>query len=1062
MLLHNHQLALYRATQSVAETRRVWNPNNNNPNQNQQRAETNDLPDHTQIADKNEFLRRLEDALDNRRLTQEDYERRKREGKAYYQGREAAEQQRAGQNAHQTTEQTNRTQTVEERIRDFEENHRDLDSEQAIKEIKADRITSLHELRDWTRRQLEERNIKFEEGGSEEKKAVRKLQHGFMSRIKTLLEHNPNDRNHRKLLTEFAREDEQARRCYERIRTWATDGPRQDFLKFLARKEFPKWQGGVEQDTSGTGIHHSAQKIRFLSGKVAAVDPDKAIAELLSHPEARELHLLDDSLTAIDRFYDAWKNAPIESDANILRTRLTDYERKFKKVSDEIVGNEDVLAVIRTENKREWSEIAGSRAYDIKTLTNLLYDETSKAVKNTDSSDRKLVAATLGAYEGELKQYEQLLFEYKKAKRETEDVYKAAAKEEAATEKAAAERAAHTDHGKGHDAHEAGHDAHGSGHGDHDHHHGGESEMMKAVWKKSVNIFTAGGRITWYSFHDIGLAWHLVTDAFKKNAESVGEDKAGGLAKGLTHWRPVVEKRVLLLDLAAEKKRANEMKEGLKHNDYDKLVAELGEPPPKDKQRAILEILADRGVMWMSDKKLVNALRMTGLQVTPEEWKDCDERNDYTLVRERFKEKLAHHFHEPNYAQELLEKHNAGVKNTESRGKDLNSKTDATSGPAEFKMFLQQLGKAKLEGEGKVAGAIYTMMNRANLYTNNGNKVPMSVNVEGNEHVIERDCDMGHVGLALVDAWLKGTITREMLGSQISKGNESLFNPFAAFQDNLTARGEKVEIDGQEFKVSTFEKWGWIKEVFGQPTLTKLGETEIPKYLNTRAAKTKDIATGEEGYAHVSFDSGTYTRHSSRHQSIRDATKGDEVGDKLVSNLVKAADINFFKHATETQLGTGTFSAEGEQIAGLIKAGMEHMHDGKLMMENSERYYDKVSGESLNREKATTYLNDPVKASRVGRRGAEQMKLGKEIIVRVMENIVKYSEGRSIANANNQYRAGGKKLALGSFLEYRLAEINLRPGSKDYDDIMRVYRDLMDETKIQRIERNTTALNPAA
>lgn len=1054
-----HTRNLYSGAASLRPARLVWNttPTDNN----QKNTENQHIPDHEKIADKWEFFRKLEAARDLGIIDSAEHDRRKGEAEQYYEKKKKEQQQQQ----HATSKGEDAEKTLSDvpfldKLKKFERSGSiDEAAKKAAEHIEGEFFSDLNQLRNWVLGQMEEVGITKEMASEElkkdkEKKEIRKMQAGFMKRVRGLL--NPDVRNHQKILKLFEREDLQARRCAEKARSFVSDGKRRDFMKYLASKDFSATGGQASQ------IPHDVQRLLFLTQQPIPPDDPSLIGNILAQSD---LPLFEQAIDAIELFYKNWHETQpndekkIEADLNLYKTQLKRLHGEFT--------NEDNLKKYPTirDLGASWPERHQSRQADITTIETLLKKDI------LSESDRKLATVCLKAYEKETKDE---LLNLERLKVEIEKAQRTEAKK-AAEEKAKHAHDAHDNHEGGHDAHGHDHDAHG--HGDHGHHgHHGHGEALKEFYKNAERFFTAKGRITWYSFHDIGLAWHVVTDAFKKNAESVGEDKAGKLAHGLTAWRPVIAQRAHRIDLSNEKKRAGELKESIKNLPHDDLLKDLALPPPKDTRRAILETIADRGNLLMSDKKLVSIV-LQGAGVNPiseKDWRDYQDRNDYSVVYEIFKDAIDGDGHgtgfigEIGYGKQLLETHGQKYESQVATGKRGNSKTMSGSATAEFGLFTQQVKKAGLEGEGKVKGMIDSLVQRSNTYSHNGSSTQMKILVDGKEETINCEANLGNAGLVLTDAFLRGYISRETLGSELSKGHEGSFIPYAAFQSNLTTRGSTIKLpDGTKKKISNFEAWGWIDEEKG--TVTKLGATEIPKYFNTRNALSRD-KDGVETIRHVAIDADGYLRHSRKHTDVSSALAKD-TGDKVLSALVKASTSDLFRQATSRMRHTGAMSGQMDQIAGLIKACTENIIDGSRMMKQNERYYNTFDQSELSKEEAEKMLNDPTLRSQVGMRGRDRRDAGKENLLAMFDNLIKYTDNRDILGKNGQYKISAEDadgnmkvedgkvknsgiLSLGKYITDQLQPIK---GTKEYDEIIAAFDRLNDPSQKRsraEIEKN--------
>ena len=265
---------------------------------------------------------------------------------------------------------------------------------------------------------------------------------------------------------------------------------------------------------------------------------------------------------------------------------------------------------------------------------------------------------------------------------------------------------------------------------------------------------TLKGRIRWYSWYDISGTFKLITESWKKHTESVSEDKRGPLAQKTMFWKKEVVRRIHHKDIADERGRSDELKKTYKNFDDKQLLAELKELPAKDRRRAILESLADRGNLRMSNKELIKIV-CPG-RFDDNDWEAADDSADYTPMRERFKKDIDGWFiHEDNYGKELLEMHNAGFSKAEGNGKSYAGSNESTSTRAEIHNIGNQIQRASKEGEGIVVGILGEMVDRANAFSDNTQFGDVEIRMDGSKKNITRSADMGLVGLLITDAFMQ-------------------------------------------------------------------------------------------------------------------------------------------------------------------------------------------------------------------------------------------------------------------------------------------------------------------
>jgi len=839
-------------------------------------------------------------------------------------------------------------------------------ADKAKNQIEKEYVGSLEELRKYIRNEIMDLGIKPEvKPDNIVKKEIERYSREIEKRVKSLI----NAREHRRIFDEIHEEEKLAKECFEKMKSLfdAENTDKRDFLNALRLKEIPQGAGDDEKQM--------AFRIEeIMSFKNNLDSEDKTLVGITG----KKLFLLNHALGNVETLFSKWKNEKVES-MDKLRWRLDEYEKNLRKIKFEAEDNAKNSPKIK-QLVDNWDNFESFKNNDIKHLRKTL------AKKNPTDGDLKLVSAFLESNEEELGEMKQAFEDIRTKKEEATTEIEKDVVEIPASKKA--------------DEHEA--------LGEHE-----ATNIFHRFGKKFVNTMTANGKITWYSFEDIAKSFGLIKEAWTKHWESSSEDKRAPLAENVMFWKKEVVRRIKHTDLSAERGRADELKKTYKNFTDKELLAELSELPAKDRSRAILESLADRGNLRMSNKKLIDIVCGKG-KFSEEEWRLADEKIDHTPMREAFKDAIDGHGHgtgfigEIGYGRELLEMHNAGFSKAEGSGKSYASSNEAGSTRAETKMFANELNRVGLEGEGTISGMLEEMVDRANTFSDNGELAEAIVRVNGIKETFTRSADIGLIGLLITDGFFRGNLSRELM-MKIGKSNEQAFRPFATFQEVVGARKKDDPVTGH--KISHFEYWGWVDE--DKKTITKLGATQIINFFNGRnsiAKIKKSDGSLSEKTIHMATDSNFKVHSGTRVTSIEQVR--NKVGDKLAGSVMKASTIDVYDQATKRRRDTGSATGELREITSMIKAGVEDFIDGKSMMnEGKERYFDSFSGKEVDAE--GKFLKDdgtidrektPIPSHQKEGMGEMRMERGKEILVRILKNMWLYREDRKILEEQPLYK----------------------------------------------------------
>ncbi|MCK5472333.1 hypothetical protein KAI54_04060 [Candidatus Gracilibacteria bacterium] len=899
-------------------------------------------------------------------------------------------------------------------------------AESTVESFQKGYLETVEELREDVRAQIEELGIKFDEKDEKVAKEFIVLEQMIWQRVESLLDKN----KYTDILNSIEQDKKRAKDCYEGLGKFFRDEKKLKFLKFLKKREIP---AKVKMDINSLLVFSD----KYEHGK----EWNENIM-MIGIVRSGELHDLELVLGAVEKLYSKWDSEEIQKYEDI-ENDLADYEKRLEKLNSSVEissKRKEFQTLLKINSDLSWNDLKTRQKVDFAQLKKLLTDDDSQP-------NLRLARAFLDGNEKEIKLFEETLAEVEKNKESEMAIPKTA------------ETVSPTEKGLG--AEEKGGGVIHETHADHG------PTAFDEINKKLQQFFTANGKITWYSLNDIAGAFKLIKESWEKHTHSKSEDKRGPLAEGMLFWRPEISRRVELQDQLNEKSRANELRDHYKNKKHEELLAELNWSAPKDRRRIILEVIADRGNLRMSDKKLIGIICRD--MFSDEDWKKADEGADYTRMRETFKDKIdAPHtgfIGEIGYADELFNKQGAGSETAAASGKKLSSSSETVSIDAELGIFDLQRQKTYhggSEGEAELVGMIETMVARGNAYSNNGSFNKVKIKTEKGEEKVKENSNQGLVGLMMIDAYLRGNMSRDQLG-EIGKKHESGFNPYSCTSD-VIANHNATTVDGK--KISRFEKWGWIKEKDGgRGHITELGKSEIINFFNTRNARAEIEKEGggiEKKLIHIAIDSGTYKAHSGRHTTINSARNQTiKVGDKLMSYLVKKSAIGLFESATKLNEHEGhAILTEMRDITSLIKSGVEDFVDGAEMMEKNERWQEKFTGKEVIQNENGEWANkDGIvipRDKRVGY-GEERMKRGRDILVKMLHNLWQYREDREVTQTHAQYNfyerdektglVTGKKqdCNLKDFIEKSLGKWG---NTSEYGEIMEKVNRLYDEKQV--------------
>jgi len=834
---------------------------------------------------------------------------------------------------------------------------------EAVQNIREGYLDSVKKLREFIRKKIDDLGVgNFKSENAQERWALQEFVKEIEKRVNSLLNGVDAD----KIKKEVEAEKVLAQKCWRQMQDIFSD-EKKLFLEALRVRDLP---AGLADKSKNFDI----AKIFELKNKAISSD------EILIGTVNEDLFLLEESLNSIKKLYRKWKSAKFENKAKT-RWRLDSAEKNFAKLKFGIQENEEFRHL--SEN---WDKFAELKKNNFQQFRKILSDP------NSSESDLKLLTAFLDSEDEEFDQLQKKLEEIQKQKfaEKPDKIKNLPNKEE--------EKERHSDR-KIDDERD-----------DLESHRDKKTTTHKLV-EKLVNGLTLNKKIRYYSIFDIVESLKLVKDAWKKHGESVSQDKRPALAEGLMFWRQEVARRIHHIDIAEERNRADDLKKTYKNFTDERLLAELDELPTKDRRRAILESLADRGSLRMSNRALIRIVCPGEFE--EKDWEEADMKILYSPMREAFKRNIDKKFiGEVNYGKELLQMQNTGFSKAEDAGKQFASSNEAGSTRAEVSMLEKQIYRVPMEGEGNVTGVLTEMINRANTFGNNGDFIKSEIMINGERREINRIADMGLVGLFITEAFTRNKLSRELM-MYIGKSHEQCFRPFSVFQEVVGAKKIKDPITGRN--ISHFEYWGWVNK----NGVTNLGETQIINFFNTRNAKAQiETPQGKiEKIVHIATDSCYKIHSGTRVNSIEQVRANNKVGDKFTGYIMKATGIDVYDQATRLRRDTGSATGELREITSMIKAGVEDFADGRQMMDSGkERYFDSLSDKEVNSdghfidpttqeidEEENRKRGGPIGQERILAMGEIRMERGKEILVRVLRNMWLYREDRKILEVSPLY-----------------------------------------------------------
>jgi hypothetical protein len=1028
MLLKNLQLALFQKQGSQLPGRLIFAEQSDHDDDDQKSGATN-TPRYQQIPEE-EYKQEIRGLVAKNILDQAEANKKLAEAEKYY-------TQQHNQKS-EKTEAQKKQEAYEKALKTAEDKRwQGKESKKALAEIETGRVSTLAELRGWVRGELEELGLDFKDEDRVHRREIAKVQDQLFKRIKSLL--NPDERTHQKILQEYEKDNKAALECYNKLRSLFADPAKVDFIRYLASKNLPSHS--KEKDNDATTLQASAKDILQLQKKIAwpeagpGSDQYYDFLYLTDRP-----HLLRRSINLIEDLHSNWSKAKVE-EKKLLIARIDGYESSLGRLGYRIM--EDPHRTTATQiAAEEWPALRKSRENDIEVMREILRTEKDSEGSNIDrsgrlgattESDLRLVNAILTAHENEILEEEKTLEQANAiAKADT----KIAEKDDTKDEQRQAEELKRTTSVSTPQLTIA----------------KSEDDGINNIYKKIKNVFTAKGRVQWYSLHDIAEAFKLVKEALEKHADSVSQDKAGTLGQSMLFWRPVVQERAKLIDRSGEKSRAEDLKKTLINEDYEKLIAELNEPPTKDKRRAILEVLADRGNLRMSDRRLVNAVIPKTRPITEAEWIACEGSGDYTPIRDKFKYAIDNEFiGEIGYGKELFNKQDAGVSNKKSEGEKYLKTAAAGSGRSEAGMMISAIDKASLEGGSIIAGMLKeSVSSTGNLQTNNASFSTVEILGEKGLTTMDANCTIGLIALKIVDGYLRGNLDIEMIQQEISVGaGEGAYKPLCAFEDVLVNKVNDPKNKGR--KVTQLEAWGWIKN----GRITELGQTQIINFFDTR------VAWDDDGKPiHIGADSFNYARHSEKAGTIDDL----KVNDKMLSGCVKANSLDLYDNATRMHSSTSKLNARTDHVKGLIKAATEEIIDASIMrqskryQEGKDKFFCQNTDARLERgiealvlmfDNLATKLRDPTPF----------LQSGSSASYRVTKRNYNFETEADQKEYGTFVKQEAPKAALRDFIENELAVVGLKnnkPGEyqRIMDALARLERQAVEKVNVKKQDRH--------
>ncbi len=862
MNLKNHQLALFSKNCSNKPQRLVWVDAGSGEQIDQAANQT--IHDPSTFKSLEDYTLALKNAHENENaLTKEQYDILVETGKIYFETEEGT--RRVAKN--KQSEYDQKKQEIEDKIAHLgDSGKKSLSGEIATKvktelaDIENGRISDITDLKAFVRDAIGDKlGIDFESDSYKNLKILENFQKEIYSSVKKLIGHDALE-----ILAGVSRDKEIAENNYERIKK-LFKGENLEFLEMLRRQKIPTIANQVND------LFDLAKRAK----KNNNYEDFGTFIGVTGHTKLKDLSLALDDLEKLKDDIAAAE----DHEQVILKKQLQNIKSGYAAYNKEIGERSSSFETVATLGQ-SWFGGTGEMSWsdkkrELEELDSIISEAGTKP-------ERQFANVLLTSNESELASKNTNLENIqKKDDNEERNITSTSAPSQSS---------------------------------DYKHENGNIINQLGNTFK---HLITADGKITWYSFHDITKTFELIKESWKKHIESHTEDKAGDLAEAAMFWRREIQRRVHEQDLQSEKSRASDRLKYYKNLKYESLIAELGEHPAKDKRRAILETLADRGNLRMSDRRMVDIV--TNHKISDQTWNIANADVDYAEIYNIFKDSIDKTFiGEVGYGQELIDKQTSGQSSKESLGEKMGDHAIGGSTAAECGMVAQTIDRGGLEGDNVLTGILKKGFVRANKFANNGQTCTVQIN--GKDHTAE--ATVGLDALKIVDGYLRGNLGPQTLQG-LSKKNEGGFTPYAAFQENLVQKGTEYP-KGSGRYISNFEAWGWIEN--GQ--ITELGKAQIMNYFETR------VALDEDGNLHhIAVDSSGYIRHSSKHTSVSKLRNlSIPVGDKLMNLNLKSSGLDVYDNSTKKATGgSGEMNASDQEVTFLIKGAVEEIVDGAEM-----------------------------------------------------------------------------------------------------------------------------------
>ena len=468
--------------------------------------------------------------------------------------------------------------------------------------------------------------------------------------------------------------------------------------------------------------------------------------------------------------------------------------------------------------------------------------------------------------------------------------------------------------------------------------------MLNRILLPIENVLSLDGKIKWYSLNEVFGEFTKFFKGIEAEFKEASEAKTGGPGREMLGWvDPAYAKKSWAGTLSWFRKTAKEKEELMKDYTREKFIGMLSAKPKPEVVylRAILSILAGRGLLRMSDKELVNIIiaqyGKPNDEIPDNIWEDFAKTGNDTIIKNVFMRVVDDGAAEVGIGQSLFAAQSKGYASSVGLGEGSGKSDVIQDVTAEVQGLEMGIDTAPLDGDGNVIGRLKTMVARGNIVPGNGAEILVTIKSTNNmrERRKKRPADLGTVLLKTVDAYLQGDIHNESL-LQLSISSQEGFKVFHCLGEMLLKK--TVPTEPGKPNISRFEEWGWISESGGKRYITDEGLSEIPKFFNTRNARAKTTKNGETTtkIVHIAVDSTNFASAS----RIESSFNSKESIAQAMSGLNLKSNERVFENLFRVELATQRSKVKNDEAVAIIRAIVENIQDAaEMAQENIQRFY---------------------------------------------------------------------------------------------------------------------------